>query len=154
MTKSRFNEIKDVITRVNESKSTTRLGKRYITLKDAEKLIEKVISGKINKKKARSMYNNIPEDVNKLKKINPAECRKKMLPIFEQLQEILMGPKVDNETKVDETKDDETKDGKTDEQPDTTDMPELESEESAAQRREKDLKHYLQKKCFVDYQFL
>ena len=36
MTKSRFNEIKDVITRANESKLTTRLGKRNITLKDAE----------------------------------------------------------------------------------------------------------------------
>ena len=59
-----------------------------------------------------------------------------MLPIFEQLQQTFMGPKVDNETK-----DDETKDDKTDEQPDTIDTPELESEEFAAQRREKDLKH-------------
>ena len=53
MTKSRSNEIKDVITRANESKLTTRLGKRNITLKDAKKLLEDVISGKIDKKEAK-----------------------------------------------------------------------------------------------------
>ena len=42
----------------------------------------------------------------------------------------------DDKTKDDETNDDETEDDETDEQPGTTDMPELESEESAAQRRE------------------
>ena len=44
VTKSRFNEIKDVITRANESKLTTRLRKRNITLKDAEKLLEDVFN--------------------------------------------------------------------------------------------------------------
>ena len=37
--KSRFNEIKDVITRANESKLMSRLEKRNITLKNAEKLL-------------------------------------------------------------------------------------------------------------------
>ena len=55
MTKSRFNEIRDVITRANESKLTARLEKN-VTLKDAERLLEDVISGKINKKSARNMY--------------------------------------------------------------------------------------------------
>ena len=64
MPKSRFNEIKDVITRSNESKLMTRLEGRNITLKTAEKLLEGMISGKINKKKARDMYNDITEDVN------------------------------------------------------------------------------------------
>ena len=59
VTKSRFNEIKDVITTANQSKLMTRLEKRNITLKDAEKLLEDVISRKINKKKAKKMYNNI-----------------------------------------------------------------------------------------------
>ena len=75
--KSRFNEIKDVITRANESKLTTRLEKRIITLKNAEKLLEGIISGKINKKKTKDMYNNIAEDVNKLNILKPAESRKK-----------------------------------------------------------------------------
>ena len=52
MPKSKFNEIKDVITRANESKLMTRLEGKNITLKNAEKLLEGMISGKINKKKA------------------------------------------------------------------------------------------------------
>ena len=98
MTKSRFHDIKDVITRANESKLTTRLEKKNITLKDAEKLLEDVISGKINKKKTKNMYSNIAEDANKLNKLKPTESRKKMLPIFKQLQEIFMGSKADDET--------------------------------------------------------
>ena len=37
VTESRFNEIRDVITRANESKLMTRLEKRNITLENAEK---------------------------------------------------------------------------------------------------------------------
>ena len=129
MPKSRFNEIKYVITRANESKLMTRLEKRNITLKNAEKLLEGIISGKINKKKATDMYNDIAEDVNKLNKLKPTESRKKMLPIFEQLQEIFVRSKAD--ASVDDEADDEV-----DEQPDTTDIPELESEESAGQRKQ------------------
>ena len=53
-----------------------------------------------------------------------------MLPVFKQLQEIFMEPKTDDKTN--------DKAGyKTDylEQPDSTDMPDLESEESAEQKR-------------------
>ena len=74
--KTRLNEIKDVITRANESKLMTRLEGRNITLKNAEKLLEGMISGKIKKKKARYMYNDIVEDINKLNKLKPAESRK------------------------------------------------------------------------------
>ena len=123
MPKCRFNEIKDVITKANESKLMTRLGGRNITLKNAEKLLEGMISGKINKKKAK--------DVNKLNKLKPAESREKILPIFRQLEETFMGSKAEEE--VDDEVDDET-----DEQPDTTYMPELESEESVALRREQE----------------
>ena len=134
VSKSRFNEIKDVITRANESKLVTRLEGRNITLKNAEKLLEDIISGKINKKKARGMYNDIAEDVNKLNKLKPTESIKKMLPIFWQLEEIFMGPKADDE--VDDKVDDEADDEVDDEEVDTTDMPELEDEKSAAQKRE------------------
>ena len=77
MTKSRFNETRDVITRANDSKLMTRLEKRNITLKNAEKLLEDLITGIINKKKAKNMYNNIAEEVNKLNKLNSTESRKK-----------------------------------------------------------------------------
>ena len=68
------------------------------------------------------MYNNIAEDVNKLNKLKPTESRKKMLPIFKQLEDIFMGSKADEE--VDDEADDEVDDETNDE----TDMPELESE--------------------------
>ena len=45
----------------------TGLEGRNITLKNAEKLLKGMVSGKINKKKVKDMYNDIPEDVNKLK---------------------------------------------------------------------------------------
>ena len=108
-----------MITRANERKLMTRLEKRNITLKNPKKLLEDVINGKINKKKAENMYINIAEDVNKLNKLKSTVSRKNMLPIFKRLK------------KIDDEVDDETV-----EEPDTTDMPELESEESAAQRRE------------------
>ena len=93
VTKIRFNEIKDVITRANESKLTTRLGKRNITLKDEEKLLEDVISGKIIKKKAKKMYNNIAEDANKLNKLNTTEPRKKCCLFLNSSKKFLEGLK-------------------------------------------------------------
>ena len=71
MPKSRFNEIKDVITRANESNLKTRLEKRNITLKNAEGLLKGKIRGKINKEKAKDFYNDIAMDVNKLKELKP-----------------------------------------------------------------------------------
>ena len=82
VSKSRFNEIRDVITRANESKLMTRLEKRNITPKNAEKLLEDVISGKFNKKKAKNMYNNIAEAVNKLNKLKATEPGKKKCCLF------------------------------------------------------------------------
>ena len=82
VSKSRFNETKDVITKANESKLMTRLEGRNITLKNAEKLLEDIVSGKINKKKVKDMYNDIAEDVNKLNKLKPTESRKKCCIFF------------------------------------------------------------------------
>ena len=78
-----------MITRARESKLTTRLGKKNITLKKAKKLLEDVISGKINKKKAKKYVQQYSEDVNKLNKLKPTESRKKILLIFKQLEKIL-----------------------------------------------------------------
>ena len=131
-----------MITKANESKLITRLKGRNITLKNVEKLLEGISSGKINKNKARNMYNNIVEDVNKLNKLKSTESRKKKLPIFKppiykQLEEIFMGPNADDEydDEKDDEDDDET-DNEDDEEGDTKNMPELETKESAAQRRE------------------
>ena len=51
--KGRFNEIKDVITRANESKLMTRLEKRNVTLKNAEKLLEGIIRERLISKKPK-----------------------------------------------------------------------------------------------------
>ena len=44
------------------------------------------------------MYNNIAEDANKFKKLEGTESRKKMLPIFKQLEEIFKELESDDET--------------------------------------------------------
>ena len=125
-----------MINGANENKLMTRLGKKSITLKDAEELLEDIISGKNNKKKARAIYDSIADDTNKLVDPKSTVSREKIF-IFKQLQEIFMGSKADDEEddEIDNEVDDEV-DDETDEQPDTTDMPELESDESAAQRTE------------------
>ena len=76
------------------------------------------------------MYSSIADDANKLNKLEPTYSRKKMLTIFVQSQEVFIGPETDVET------DHESANGETDnEQPGTTDMPGLETEESAEQTR-------------------
>ena len=80
--KSRFNEIKDAITRSNESRLMTSIGKKKITLKKAEKLLEDIISGKIDKKECIKSYNSIANDANRLKGLELAEPRKEMISIF------------------------------------------------------------------------
>ena len=92
-TKSRFYEMKGMINKANENKLMIRLGKKSITLKDAKELLEDIISGNINKKKARAIYASIADDTNKL--INPKSTvsREKIIFIFKQLQQIFMGLK-------------------------------------------------------------
>ena len=64
MPKIRLNEIKDAITRSNEIRLTASIGKRKIKLKSVEKLLEGIISGKIDKKEVRKMYSSIADDAN------------------------------------------------------------------------------------------
>ena len=91
--KSRFNEKRDVISRANESKLMARLEKRKITLENAEKLLEGIISGKIDKKKAKIMYNNIAGDLNKLNKLKPTDSRKKCCQFLNSQKKFLWGLK-------------------------------------------------------------
>ena len=77
------------------------------------------------------MCNNIADDANELKKLNATEPRIKIVAIFKPLQEIFIKPEADYET------DDETDDEIShNEQPDTTDMPDLESEKYAEQENQ------------------
>ena len=94
------------------------------------------------------MYSSIITYVNTICKSKITKHRKKMVNIFKQLKEIFSGSKRNNKTYFktgdktdDKTDDDKTDDDETDydeandEKPNTTDMPALESEESAEQRR-------------------
>ena len=58
-----------------------------------------------------------------------------MMDIFKQLEEIFMGFKTNDKADETDDKTDEADDDTDSEQPDTTDTPDLESEESAEQRR-------------------
>ena len=72
-----------------------------------------------------------------------------MMEILVQLKDIIA--KLTDEQPYEEV--DVEADEQPDEQQDTKDMPDLESEESAAQRRNQQGQE-LQIKCLVDYQFL
>ena len=115
MSEERFNSIKQTI---NKSKdlSTTINNKRY-TLNDANDLVNKIAEKKIGRNKAINFYNNLVKKAEQISELRSTPPRQKMLEILNYLGEIF------NESKTD------------DEQPDTTNMPELESEESAEQRR-------------------
>ena len=70
--------------------------------------------------------------------LNKTKNRIEMLEISGQLREVFSKPKTDDKTdEADEKADEEAHDRTDDEQPDTTDMPNLESEESTEQRNKK-----------------
>ena len=123
VTKSRLNEIQSIITEAKESGLSTKMDNKKITLDNAEKLVEGIVSGKINKKEAKNMYKSTEDEANIIiNSLRTTKARTKMVGIFRQLREIFVRSKTDDETDKDETDD---------EQPDTTGMPDLESEESA-----------------------
>ena len=89
---------------------------REIILNNTESLVKDASSRKIDKREFKKKYNNIVNDVEKvLDKSMLTRSQNKIIDILSQLKEFVEGPPY--------------------RQPDTTNMPELESEESAAQRR-------------------
>ena len=89
---------------------------REIILNNTESLVKDASSRKIDKREFKKKYNNIVNDVEKvLDKSMLTRSQNKMVKILSQLKELAEGPPYI--------------------QPDTTNIPELESEESAAQRR-------------------
>ena len=112
----RFNLIKKIINE-NKDLGTTINNKRY-TLKDTNELVNKIAKKKIGKNKAINFYNNnLVKKAEQIPELRSTQPRQKLLRIFNYLREIFDEPKIDGK------------------QQDTTNMPDLESEESAAQRR-------------------
>ena len=110
-----FNEILSIITKAKNNGIEVNVDGTEITLDNAERILKVIASGKIDRSEFKRECNNMVDDVKAiLQKPMLKRSQKKMVEALSLLKEI---PKPN------------------DEQPDTTGMSELESEESAAQRR-------------------
>ena len=117
----RFNEILNTITEAKNNGLKINVDGKEITLDKAESLPKDIDSRKINGHEFKEKFNDIVNDVIPIldkSTLSRNLKKEKMVSILSLLKEII---KPDYEI--------------TDEQPDTTDMPELESEKSAQQRR-------------------
>ena len=119
VSEKRFNEILNTITEAKNNRLRANINGKEITLDKAENLLKDIASGKINGHEFKEKYNDIVNDVTLvLDKAKPTKNQNNIVEILLLLTEIF-----------------KPRDNKIDEKPDTTDMPELESEESAEQRR-------------------
>ena len=116
VSKERFNEILSTVTEAQNNGLRTNVDGREIILINAETLLKDTSNRKINKREFIKKYNNIADDVEVLNKSILTRNHLKIIKIFSLLREIIVGSSY--------------------EQPDTTYMPELESEDSATQRKE------------------
>ena len=114
----RFNEILSTVTEAKNNGLKINVDGREITLDKAESLLKDVGSEKVNGHDYKEKYKNIVDDVEKILNRLHTRCQENMIKILLLLKKIS-----------------KPKDKKTDKQPDTTNMPELESEESAEQRK-------------------
>ena len=114
----RFNEILSTVTEAKNNGLKINVDGREITLDKAESLLKDVGSEKVNGHEYKEKYKNIVDDVEKILNRLHTRCQENMIKILLLLKKIS-----------------KPKDKKTDKQPDTTNMPELESEESAEQRK-------------------
>ena len=114
VSEERFNEILSTVTKAKNEGLRTNVDGREITLDNTEILLKDLGNGTLDGNEFKREYNNIVSDVNAIiNKLTITRNQEKMVKIMSLLKEI---PKLD-------------------EKPDTKDMPELESEESASERR-------------------
>ena len=115
----RFNEILSTVTKAKNEGLKTNVDGKEITLDNTENLLKDLGNRILDGHEFKNRYNMIANDVEAIVNKAPITRRQaKIVEILLLLKEIL-------------------KSKKPDEQPDTTDTPELESEESAAERRNK-----------------
>ena len=114
-------------------------GKRTVS-SHLKQFLQDILLGKFNNaREAKEYYakNIYYKYEKKIRDLN-TNAAKEMVDVYDQVKTIFIKPSIatdETDYETDEAKDDET-DDETDEQPDTADMPKLESEESAAQKRE------------------
>ena len=119
VSKKRFNEILSTVTKATNEGLKTSVDGQEITLDNTESLLKDLGNGMLDRHEFKRKYNNIANDVEAIvNKPIITRNQEKMAETISLLKEIL-----------------EPSNKKSDEQLDTTDMPELESEESTAERR-------------------
>ena len=119
VSENRFNEILSIITGAKSNGLNANADGEEITLDKAESLLKDISSKKMNGHEFKKKYNDILEDVTKILNKQPLTTNEEsMIKNLSLLEETI-----------------KLNDKKTDEQPDTANMSELESEESAKQRR-------------------
>ena len=124
ISEKRFNEILSIVTEAKNNGLKINVDGREITLDKTESLLKDLGSGKINGHEFKEKYNNIIDDVKKiLNRSMNTRKKENMVKMLLLLREIF-----------------KPNDKKTDKQPDAIEMPELESKESAAQRKSQDVK--------------
>ena len=120
VSEKRFNEILSIATEAKNNGLKTNVDGREITLDNIESLLQDVGSGEIDGSEHKKEYSNIVSDSDVIvNKPMLTRNQEKLIKIILMLKEIL-----------------EPSNTKSDKQPDIKDMPELESEESAAEREE------------------
>ena len=119
VSEKRFNEILSIVTEAKNNGLKTSVDGREITLDNIGSLLKDVGSGEIDGSQYKKEYNNIVNDADVIvNKPMLTRNQEKIVKIISTLKEIL-----------------EPSNKKSDKQPDIIDMPELESEESAAEQR-------------------
>ena len=114
VSEERFNEILSTVTKAKNEGLRTNVDGREITLDNTEILLKDLGNETLDGNEFKREYKNIVSDVDAIiNKPTITRNQEKMVKIMSPLKEI---PKLD-------------------EKPDTKDMPELESEESASERR-------------------
>ena len=117
VSKKGFNEILSTVTEAKNEGLTTYVDGREITLDNTESLLKDLDNGMLGKHEFKNRYSDIANDVKIiLNKSITTTNQEKIVEIMLLLKRI-------------------PKPGRSDEQLDTTDMPELESEESDLERR-------------------
>ena len=112
-----FNEILSTVTKTKNEGLKTNVDEREITLDNTENPLKDLGNETLDGHEFKNRYNNIANDAEAIVNMAPiTRTQAKIVEILSLLKEIL-------------------KSKKTNEQPDTTDMSELESEESVAERR-------------------
>ena len=125
VSEKRFNEILSIVTKAKNNGFKTSAGGKKITLDRAESLLKDLGNGLINRCEFKKKYNKIVDDVkNILETTKLTRSQNKILKVLSLLKEINDGSLYEKSDIVEQ---------ESDEQLDTTDMSELESEESAEQ---------------------